>query len=423
MNIWIFNHYATNMFFEGAGRHHSLGKYLVRKGNKVSIFCANTVHGKEEGVDIESDQSCTMLPGSDNISYIFVKCVSYSSNGIDRIKNMYSFYKGLFKASNEYKKIDGKPDIILASSVHPLTLIAGLKIAKKYGIPCICEIRDLWPETLVELNIIHKNNILTKLMYLGEKWIYKRANGLIFTMPGGENYIKDKGWGHAICLEKVFHINNGVDLEKFNDDKANYSLEDVDLDNDGIFKIVYAGSIRQANKIDNLVEIAKIFNRRKISNIKLIIFGDGDQRERLENECKQLGLDNIVFKGYVKKQFIPYIVSKGDLNIVTDESNGLGKYGISWNKIFEYMASGKPTIVNYDMGEYNLVKDYNFGMAYQFESIENFADAVLNVVNIPEYEYKKYRENAVLAAKEYDYYKLADDLFDVLKTVLNGSWK
>lgn len=412
MKIWMFNHYATNMYYDAAGRHHSLAKYLIKRGHEVTIFCANTIHGREDYIEIPEGKFVEK-EGPDGVNYVFVKTVLYAGNGLSRIKNMCQFYSNLIKVA-KIKHEEEKPDIILASSVHPLTLIAGIKTAKKLRVPCICEVRDLWPETLVELNIISRGNIITRLMYRGEKWIYRKADMMIFTMPGGQKYIQDRNWQDVVKLEKVYHINNGVDLDKFKSDIERFKIEDEDLENENIFKLIYAGSVRAANKIDEFVELADIMKAENKDNIKIIVFGDGDQRIRLQQKAESAGLNNIVFKGRVNKEYIPYILSKGDLNIVTDESNNLGQYGISWNKIFEYMASGKPTVVNYNMGMYNLVEENNFGIAKEYDSVRAYYNDIMKMVELPEEEYNKYAENAGIAAGIYDYKNLAEKLESIM---------
>lgn len=413
MNIWILNHYATDMYYDKGGRHHALAKYLIRKGHDVTIICANTVHNTNIVIDTGKSLYIEDM-GSDDVPYVFVKTRPYRGNGRDRILNMVDFYRNVRTVLDEHQKNEGKPDVILASSVHPLTLVAGIKTAKKYKIPCICEVRDLWPETLVALGKIKRNNIVTKIMYMGERWIYKKADGVIFTMPGGTKYIEDRGWQNDVSYEKIYHVNNGVDLDKFIDDRDRYTISDSELNNENVFKVVYAGSIREANRVKDFVSMAKVLNDKEKKNIKLIIYGDGDQRERLERECAVQKLDNIVFKGRVEKKYIPYILSKGNLNVVTDEQNELGKYGISWNKIFEYMASGKPAVINYDMGEYDMVKAYGFGQAKSYRSIEEFTEAVIDFADMAREEYDRYADNAEKAAASYDYKVLADKIEKIL---------
>ena len=414
MKIWILNHYAANMYFDEAGRHQSLAKYLIDMGCDVDIFCANTVHNSDVIIDTKGAEYVNKI-GADDVRYTFIRTRAYHDNGKQRINNMLDYYRKIKKVLLNKANGFGRPDIIIASSVHPLTLLAGEKIARKLKVPCICEIRDLWPETLVELNIISRDNIFTKLMYAGEKHIYKKADGIVFTMPGGKKYITDKGWEKKVNLDKVYHVSNGVDLIKFKKDRECYIISDQDLERDDCFKVIYTGSVRVANKIEDFISIAE---QLRDTNICFLIYGDGDQRKKLEVEARNKDLKNIVFKGRVDKKYIPYILSRGDMNIVTDEANNLGKYGVSWNKIFEYMASGKPVVVNYDMGQFNLVENNRFGWAEIYESVESFSNAVQQMMELPEEEYNIFCENAEKAAHIYDYKKLAKDYKDILKETI-----
>ncbi len=71
-------------------------------------------------------------------------------------------------------------------------MVAGIKIAKKLGVPCICEIRDLWPEAIFSFNKAKEKSILGKLLIKGEHWIYKKANALIFTKEGIQTILRKK---------------------------------------------------------------------------------------------------------------------------------------------------------------------------------------------------------------------------------------
>ena len=394
------------MYFDKDGRHHAFAKYLIRLGHDVKIFCANTVHNSNTIINVENNLYVEKI-GADNVPYVFVKTRPYAGNGKDRILNMIDYYINIKPVLNRYKSKENLPDIILASSVHPLTLIAGIKWAHKNKINCICEIRDLWPETFVEMGVIKKNNILTKLLYRGEKWIYKNADKLIFTMEGGIKYIEDRKWNADINLLKVYYLNNGVDLEKFYKNKKEFYLEDDDL-NSNYKKIVYTGSLRYANRLNDLIEVAKIFNDNK-KDIKILIYGDGDYKEKLENECKGRELNNIIFKGKVDKKFIPYILSKGDINVVTGVNTGIGKYGVSWNKLFEYIASEKPIIANFDMGEYNIIENNGIGIAKRFDSPEDFSHGIMELLN----KKNKIKNNNI--KNKYDYKNLSIELLNIIE--------
>lgn len=419
MKIWIFNHYATNMFFEGAGRHHSFAKYLTRMGYEVTIFCANVVHNREDIININDNSLFCDKEGQDGVNYTFIKTRPYTGNGLERIKNMFDYLINVKKVAKKKIQEGIGPDIIIASSVHPLALVAGIQVGGKNNIPCICEVRDLWPETFVEFGMIKRKSLIAKILYRGERWIYEKADQLIFTIPGGADYIKDKHWEDYVDLSKVHYINNGVDLEVFNFNKETYKIEDADLMNNDFFKVVYAGSIRAANQVEVFVEIAQYYKEKGVDDIKFILYGDGDQRDKIELKCKEMQLENIIFKGRVDNKYIAHILSCGDLNIVTDKKNNLGKYGVSWNKLFEYMASGKPTVANYDMGNYNLIEEYDIGIAKEFDTIVDFANAIIDIKKLSEEKYNQLCKNARKSAQEYQYANLTKKLDNVIKLAFN----
>ncbi|MDO4485118.1 MAG: glycosyltransferase family 4 protein [Bacillota bacterium] len=409
MKIWILNHYATDMYFDKSGRHQSIAKYLIRNGHEATIFCASTVHNSDINIDTGDSNHITKI-GEDKVPYVCIMARNYQGNGKKRVFNMLDYYFRVPVAMKDYMSKHGKPDIILASSVHPLALVAGIKYAKKIKCPCVCEVRDLWPETFVELGMIKRESLIAKCLYTGEKWIYKRAHKVVFTMEGGADYIINQGWDKDIDISNVYHINNGVDLEKYNKDITENVIDDYDLTNMNTYKIIYTGSIRRVNRVDKLIDLADYFKANSYSDIQILIYGDGDYKDDLINKCVEKNLNNIIFKGHVEKQNIPYILSKGDINVITGEKSNLGHYGVSWNKLFEYIASGHPIIADYDMGKYNLIEDNYLGIAKAFESTEEFANAILKYKNSNDYETDN--QNAV---ELYDFKFLAERLTDILQ--------
>ncbi|WP_290772833.1 glycosyltransferase family 4 protein [Anaerofustis sp.] len=416
MKIWILNHYATNMYFDGLGRHQSFAKYLMKKGHEVKIFCASTLHNSDEVIELNG-MKYIEKKGKDDVPYVFVDTTKYSGNGKSRIKNMISYYKNVKKVVGEYISNEDKPDVIYASSVHPLALVAGIKLKNKFNIPCISEVRDLWPESLVEYGIIKRNSFIAKILYKGEKWIYKKSDAIIFTIPGGAKYIEDRKWIKDIPLDKVFYINNGVDLEEFAYNKKNYQFNDDDLENDDLFKIVYAGSIRDVNNVDEVIYMADIMNSKGYKNAKFIIYGDGPRKEPLEILAGKMSLDNVVFKGRVEKKYIPYILSKSDLNLISGISGNIGAYGVSWNKLFEYMASGKPISANYNLGSYNLIEDNKVGICKKYDDLKDYVEDIkLKIIEDKE-NYQDLCANAKRASEEFSFDKLTDKLIDVINSI------
>jgi glycosyltransferase involved in cell wall biosynthesis len=122
-------------------------------------------------------------------------------------------------------------------------------------------------------------------------------------MEGGKSYLIDRKLDRVVSFEKVHHITNGVDIDEFQYNKENF-LIDIDIfENSDIFKVVYTGSIRTANNISFLVDVAKIIQDEGLNEIKFIIYGDGPDREILENRCGIENISNIIFKGLIKKKY------------------------------------------------------------------------------------------------------------------------
>ena len=413
-NIWIMNHYATNMFFNQGGRHHWFAENLRKKGYNPTIFCANTRHNVQNQDSVEIPSGKYTIKHANGIPYVFVKTVNYSGNSIRRVINMFFFYKNLFPAARGYAKAYGKPDVILASSVHPLTMMAGIQISKKFHIPCICEVRDLWPETLVAMDVIKRYSIPAKLLYTLEKFIYKKADRLIFTMEGGKEYIKDKGWDKEIVLDKIYYINNGADLEEYNLNKKKYIYNDIDLDDNNNFKVLFTGAIGKANTVFNVIRSAEILYKNKGRNIKLFIFGDGPEKQDLEIFVKNNMLKNVVFKGRVDKKYIPNILSKSNLNLFSlVHLPNLFKYGLSPNKMFDYFTSGRPVLSNVEC-RYDLLEKYNCGITVKGNSPKALVDGILKFYKMPKEEYNTYCQNALKAAEDFDFKVLTDKLEKVI---------
>ncbi len=412
-NIWIWNHYATNMYKDQAGRHFWLAENLIKQGYNPTIFCASTVHNTNENIDTGNNKF--VLDKTKGIPFVFVETPQYLGNGRQRIKNMFTFYKNIFPVAKEYAEQYGKPDVILASSVHPLTLVAGIKVAKNLGVPCICEVRDLWPESIVAYDALKRNSVIAKVLYQGEKWIYKKADSIIMTWEGGREYIMDQKWDNQIDLEKVKHISNGVVIDTFDKNSEEYKIIDSDLDNKDYKNIVYAGSIRKVNNIGMLLDAAKIIQNQGQKNIRILIYGSGDEREALEKRCEEENINNVIFKGRVEKKYIPFILKKSYINILHNSSTSLDKYGQSQNKFFEYLAAGKCIVQTYTTG-YSICEKYNCGISASIQNAKEIAKAIITACS-DEGKNSLMGKNAREAAYQFDFNRLTEKLINIIESV------
>lgn len=416
--IWIFHHYATPPTMSGLTRAYDFSKQLMKEGHDCTIFSSSYLHYSSE--QIITDNSLYKRMVFENIPFIFVKTKKYKSSRFLRLLNILSYYLNVLKISKPFSKKNGQPDVIIGSSAHPLAAIAAIKLGKKYGCQSIVEVRDLWPESFVAYGILSKKNPVLQLLYAGEKWIYKNADKLVFTMEGGRDYIIEQGWsseqGGPIDINKVHHLNNGVDLEVFNKNKERHQFEDEELDDSTTFKVIYAGSIRLVNNVKSIVDAAVEIRKLGVENIKFLIYGDGSDRASLEQYCNDNGIDNVVFKGFVDKKYIPYILSKSDLNIIHFEQNKIKKYGASLNKMFEYFASGKPTLSDCEFG-YDLIKKYKCGVVIDRADAKRMAKEIIRIKELNVAQYNMLCINALNAAKDYDFEHLSLKLMNIIKGV------
>lgn len=411
--IWIWNHYATNMYIDQAGRHYSFAENLLKEGYSPTIFCASTNHFSKQNIDTKGNKYITDTVN--DIPFVFVKSPKYTGNGIKRLLNMVTFFINLFPVAKKYAKINNKPDVIFASSVHPLTLVAGIMVAKKFGVPCICEIRDLWPESIIAYGLLKRNSFIAKILFKGEKWIYQKADYIIMTWEGGKDYIIDQGWEKFVDLSKIKHISNGVDLDMFDRNSNEYCLNDSDLESNNYKNIVYAGSIRKVNNIGMLLDVAKIIQNKGYNQIRFLIYGLGNELEMLKKRCKDEGINNVLFKGRVEKKYIPYILKRAYVNILHNTSTTLNKYGQSQNKLFEYLAAGRCIVQTYSTG-YNIIKKYNCGLTTKKQNAEEIAKVVIEACMNEEMN-KLMGQNARLAAFEFDYKVLTSKLISIIDDI------
>lgn len=407
MNIWLINHYAVPPMYYPLARQTCFAKHLMEMGHDVTIFAASTVHNSDK--NLITDGQRWREETVDGVHYVYIKCTDYQDSGLKRVYNICEF---AWKLPSVCKKFP-KPDAIVATSMPPTSCAMGIRLAKKYGCKGVAEIADLWPESIVAYDIAGpKNPAVIALRWL-EKWIYKKADAVVFTMENAYKYIEEQGWENQIPKSKVFYVNNGVDLSLFCYNRENFKTEDADLDDKDIFKVVYTGSIRKVNNLGLLLDAAK-----KVTDprVRFLIWGDGDELPALKERVKKENISNVTFKGRVDKSYVPSIVSRADLNIAHNTPSPLFRFGISFNKLFDYLATGKPVLSDFPCG-HNPAVVWDAGTEVNEPSAESIADAIMKFVDMDEKQLKHYSDNALAAAEEYSFEALTKKLLSVIENI------
>lgn len=408
MKIWLINHYAVPPQYYPLARPSLFAQNLQEMGHKVTIIAASTVHNTDS-VNLIEDQERLLKITDNGIAYVLINCTPYRGNGIQRIRNIAEFANRLQKVLKNLEK----PDAIVATSFDPLSCYAGIKYAKKHGIKVVAEIADLWPETLIAYNGISPRNPLVQYLRRIEKKIYTQADRIVFTMEGAYDYIAEQGWCKDIPKDKVSFINNGVDLEQFDYNRQHFQVSDTDLNNPDLFKVVYVGSIRKVNGLESLLEIAKKIDDKRVV---FLIWGDGDEKERLMSRVSDEKIHNVFFKGKVEKKYIPYITSNADLNFAHNHSSDLFRFGVSFNKIFDYLAAGKPILCDFDSG-FNPVIEHHAGIEIKNPTNEAVAEIICKIADNT-IDCGNMGKNARAAAEQiYDFRILSKKLAELIEKI------
>lgn len=415
IKIWIFN---QNAYLPEDGphiRHYTISKYLARDNFEPFVFAGNELHHVGTRVETKGEPYIEKL--QEGVRFFYLKTHHYTKNDIHRILNILSYYRCLIKNSSKIAEKYGKPDLIYASSMYPTALVAGIKIAKKYGIKCISENRDIIPEGFITNGTLKENGVIARAARIFMKKIYIKSDALIFTMSGGSQYIADNGWdiehGGKIDMNKIYYVNNGVDLEIAKINEKKYKIPDVDLDSKKNFKVVYFGAIRFLNQMPLFIETAKALKNRGYNNIKILMWGSGTKLEEMRAELKKSELDNIELKGFVDKKYIPSIARRADLFIGTGNSCLVGKYGMSFNKLFDYFAGGKPIILPFAVAN-SIVEKNGAGIELANPNGAELAEQIIRFSVMDPDEYSFYCANSEKMAEKFDYKVLTGQIKSII---------
>ena len=399
-NIWIFNHYAITPDLPGGTRHYDFGRELVKRGYNVTIFASSFHYSLLKETKNYNNQDY-IIEDHDGIKFVWIKTFPYHRNDWRRVINMLSYSIRAYKVA---QKIDiEKPDIIIGSSVHLFAVFIAYLLSKKYKTPFIMEVRDLWPQTLIDMGV-SKWHPFVILLGLLERFLYKRADKIIVLLPKANEYVEKLG----ISSEKIVWIPNGVNLERFNIDMICNNQEKAKSD----FIVTYTGAIGKANNLDIVINAAKIL-QKVYPNIKFLFVGDGPEKGNLIEILKKENLNNVEFKDPVPKNKIVEIFIKSDVLFFHLQDAPVFKYGISSNKLFDYLASGKPIIFSSNAVN-NPVKEANAGVTVPPDNPYILADAIIRLYKMsPE----KRRKMGMNGRKYVEKYHSIPVLVDRLETI------
>lgn len=375
-NIWIINQYCGSKFHGMNFRSWYFAKELKKKGYNPHIISASYSHLFYK---LPVTKGKFTLEDVDGIPFTWVKVSKYKgSQSIGRVLVMIQFMLNLFFLPK--KKLQN-PDVIIVSSLSPLPIINAYLWSIKYKAKLIFEVRDIWPLSLIEIGGFSKLNPLVLFFGWFEKFAYKKADKVISLLPNAKPHMESRG----MEKDKFVHIPNGFNLEEMKKSKElDKSISNSIPKNK--FIVGYTGSLGASNAMEYLIEASNHLENNE--NIHFVIFGKGQHLEKLKNNAK----NNVSFFGQIDKSEIQSAISFFDVCYIGWHNHSLYRFGISPNKIFDYMYAGKPIIHSVNTSN-DFVQIAEAGISIPTENPKEITNAVSEISKIENKKLKEWGKN------------------------------
>jgi glycosyltransferase involved in cell wall biosynthesis len=407
--VWILNHYAQVPGGSGGTRHFHLAEYLRDFGWNSTIVASSVEHGTgfqrlRANESSRSEEIC-------GVRFLWIKTPSYLGNGLNRLLNIFSYtFRAIMPATTGSLN---RPDVVVGSSVHPFAAVSAFVLSRRFRVPFVFEVRDLWPQTLIDLGRLKERSFAVVILRALERWLYRKASRIVVLLPNAHEYIVPLGIERA----RIFWIPNGVDLRFFG--RVVAPIREPGK----IFTLMYFGSHGQANGLEELIAAMDYIHRSGFSDrVKLRLIGDGPRKQSLIDDSRRLGLPNVFFEQPVPKNQIPALAAEADAFVIPipDRPN-LYKYGISPNKVFDFLAAGRPILIA-TTAINNPVLEADAGLSVLPGDARILGEAIIRLTEMPPEELERFGRNGRRYVEDsYGFDKLALKFGKVLDSaVLDG---
>lgn len=406
MIIFIINQYALNTDEGDGSKHYYLSKELVSMGHEVYLVSASYNHFAHSPTT-QKENVCIKL--IDGINYVHIKTFKYKkTTSLKRVLNWFIFTYGV---SNLYKLISRTPNIIIASSPPPFVFLGAYKLAKKVKAKLFFEIRDFWPLTLTEFGGYSSWNPLIIFMQLIDNFALKKSDVILSSIPYAIEYknIRKK------FKKKFYYLPNGFDMKELiaKPKIPHYIYSVIPKEK---FIVGYVGSCGRANALHIVLKSAELL--KKYNSICFVIVARGKGLIELKSQANKMKLKNIIFINHTKKKYIQSVIKLFDACYIGWQNKSLYNYGVSPQKLPEYLFSGKPIIHSYS-GKGCVVKEADAGISVPAEDPVKVAEAVLRLKRMSASERIRLGRNGKnYSIKKYDYKKIFIDFDKFIKSIV-----
>lgn len=298
-----------------------------------------------------------------------------------------------------------KPDVVVASSPPLFTGIPGVLAAKRYRVPLVFEMRDMWPDIAVEFGALRGPP--ARAAYALERWILRSATKCVVVTPAFVPRLARKG----VPADKVAVIPNGVLPDQFAPGPPDSALR-ASLGWEERFVVLYAGVHGPAQALDQVLRAADVL--RDDREILFSLVGAGSDKPRLEALARELALPNVQFLPPVPREAMPALLRSADVALSTLKRVP-GFAEVYPAKIFEIMATARPLVLAGEGAAAELVERAGGGVVVPPEAPKELARAVLEAKGDPAAARATGERGARFVRASFDRRKLAADYLALLR--------
>lgn len=404
MKVLILHQYFVDHQHPGGTRHYELARHFIRKGHEVTVITGSVNY--LTGLKYHTDAGLTSETNLDGIRVIraYVPAVVHKSFAW----RIFAFF--CFMATSVYAGLrSGKTDVVVGTTPPIFQLPSAWLIAKIKRRPLVTEVRDLWPDFAIDMGIL-KNPTIIRLAHGVERFLYRRADHLIVNSPAYVDHVEAKG----IDRSKISFVPNGVDIQSFDmAPKSDSSLRGEFKLPESTFVVSYTGAMGQANDIDTILRAADTLQSATPSVVFLLV-GDGKEKKRLEEAVATRQLGNVRFAGTRPKTEIPFVLRESNACIATLQDIPMFRTTFP-NKVFDYMAAARPTILCIEGVIKNVVESANGGICVRPGDDQGIVAAVTRLVENPAMSKTMGESARDYVVREFNRSNQADHFCDILQ--------
>jgi len=353
----------------GGTRHHELARFFAEHGHRVTIITSpiSYLTGKARRSKIPWVEK-----QMDGEHITILRAYAYPAlhrSFAHRVLNFVSFMLSSFLIGLKVKNVD----VVWGTSPPIFQGMTAWAMARLKRIPFLFEVRDLWPAFAVAVGVL-KQPLLVKASEWLERFLYKQADLVVVNSPGYIQHVKDRG------ARRVELVQNGTDSAMFNP-----AIDGTEFRRrngiEGKFVALYAGAHGLSNDLGVVISAARKI--QSCTNILIVLLGDGKDKPTLQALAQRDRLDNLLFLPPIPKVEMPYALAAADCCIAILKPLELYKTTYP-NKVFDYMAAGKPVVLAIDGVVREVIDQAHGGIAVPPGNPDALADAILCLADDPE---------------------------------------